>query len=278
MTQAISQPTMAEFFNWKRHPLSDTRQLSNPFLPDADKRILSHATSLLSMGKSFAISGPSGAGKTTLLTHLLACLDSRNYRTFTVSYGGHNRPGLLRLLAQEMGVDASGRSAPLLHRIHQQAVQMAEGNQPHHPVFVVDDAHLLERESLLDLCSLLAVPARNTVTASLILVGDQTLPSLLSLSLMAPVLSRLAFIFPLSHLCEDDCSQLIRSRLLSAKAPEDLFEAEAITLMTTHTGGNRRNFLNLATMLLQDAFDRGEHTVSAQLVLSSPFCGDPTPD
>jgi type II secretory pathway predicted ATPase ExeA len=271
MTQAISEPTMSEFFTWKNHPFADTRQMTKPYIPEADKRILGHARELLSMGKSFAISGPSGAGKTTLLSHLLSQLDTRDYRSYLVSYGGFNRAGLLRLIAEEMGVDPAGRSSPLLHRIHRQILQMTQAKQPHHPLFVVDDAHLLERESLLDLCALLALPAHNTVAASLILVGDETFPKLLSLQVMAPVYSRLACIFPQSHLSEQECSQLIQHRLVAAKAVPDLFESEAIALMAAHTAGNRRNLMNLATMLLQEAFDRKERCVSAQLVLSSQF-------
>jgi len=271
MTQAVSEPTMAEFFSWKRHPFADTWHMHQPFLPEADIRILGHARDLLSMGKSFAICGPSGVGKTTLVSHLLAQLDTRDYRTFTVSYGGFNRAGLLRLLAEEMGVDASGRSSPLLHRIHHQILQMTQANQPHHPLFVVDDAHLLERESLLDLCALLALPARNTVAASLLLIGDETFPKLLSLRVMAPVFSRLACIFPQAHLSEQDCTQFIQHRLAAGKAAPDLFEPEAIALIADNTAGNRRNLMNLATMLLQEAFDRKERSVSAQLVFSSQF-------
>ncbi len=271
MTQAISEPTMSEFYSWNQHPFADTRQMAKPFIPEADERILGHAHDLLSMGKSFAICGPSGAGKTTLSGHLLTQLDTRDYRPYVVSYGGFNRAGLLRLLAEEMGVDPAGRSCPLLHRIHRQILQMTEANQPHHPLFVVDDAHLLERESLLDLCALLALPARNTVAASLILIGDETFPKLLSLQVMAPVYSRLACIFPQSHLSEQDCSRLIQHRLAAAKAAPDLFEPEAIALMAAHTAGNRRNLMNLATMLLQEAFERKERCVSGQLVLSSQF-------
>jgi type II secretory pathway predicted ATPase ExeA len=262
---------MTEFFSWKRHPFSDTRQMPKPFLPEADKRTLTHAHSLLSMGKSFAICGPSGAGKTTLLSYLLTQLDARDYKPYVVSYGGFNRAGVLRLIAEEMGVDPAGRSSPLLHRIRRQIQQEAEAKQPHHPLFVVDDAHLLERESLLDLCALLALPARNTVAASLILVGDETFPKQLSLQVMAPVHSRLACIFPQSHLSEQECSRLIEHRLAANKAAPDLFEPEAIALMAAHTAGNRRNLMNLATMLLQEAFERKECRVSGQLVLSSQF-------
>ena len=271
MPQASISPTMAEFFRWGRHPFADTYQMTAPFIPEADGRILAHAQELLSLGKSFGICGPSGAGKTTLVSHLLSRLDTRDYKPYTVSYGGFNRAGLLRLLAEAMGVDPAGRSSPLLHRIHHQILQMTQANQSHHPLFIVDDAHLLERESLLDLCALLALPGRNTVAASLILLGDETFPKLLSLRVMAPVFSRLACIFPQSHLSEQDCTRLLQHRLSAGKAPTDLFEPEAIALMAAHTAGNRRNLMNLATMLLQEAYDRKESNVSAQLVLSSQF-------
>ncbi|MDJ0835569.1 MAG: hypothetical protein QNK37_03575 [Acidobacteriota bacterium] len=39
-------------------------------------------------------------------------------------------------------------------------------------------------------------------------------------------------------------------RVAAGKVTHDLFEPEAVALLAAHTAGNRRNLMNLATMLL----------------------------
>ena len=56
----------AEFFDYKYHPFADTYRLKTPYLGEQDNRFFKTALSLISTGKSFALSGPSGAGKTSL--------------------------------------------------------------------------------------------------------------------------------------------------------------------------------------------------------------------
>lgn len=271
MTTAENRATPAEFFAWKRHPFADTYRLKQPFIPQADQRLLRCARELLALGKSFALCGPSGVGKTTLIHHLVEQLDARHYRPFFIPYGGYNRGAILRVLAEAMGLDPASRRTPLLCRIHQQIQQLAQGQQPQFPIFLVDDAQWLERPSLLDLCALIALPSHNTVAAAIILIGDESLPKLLGLRIMAPVSSRLATIFDLPELSEEDCHRFLEHRLQSAEAAAELFDRQAATLIAAAAGGNRRQLMNLATLLLQDAFARGERTVSAQLVLGSPL-------
>jgi general secretion pathway protein A len=50
-------PSPAEFFDYKHHPFADTYRLKTPFLAEQDKRFLKTALSLISTGKSLALSG-----------------------------------------------------------------------------------------------------------------------------------------------------------------------------------------------------------------------------
>jgi len=264
------KPTISEHFSWHRHPFTDTWRLDRPFLSAAETRTFSLASSLIKMGKGFALCGPSGSGKTSFLGHFTQTLDTRHYRPCTIPYGGFNRAGVLKLLADAMGVDASGRRTPLVHRLHTHIQQLSQQQQSLHPVLIIDDAQHLERPSLLDLCALIAGPA-NTVTASIILVGDQSLAKQLSLSVMAPVYSRLATIFLQPLLSEEETNLFINHRLDQARAKRELFQPDAVSLIAAQTSGNRRQIMNLATLLLQEAYERGEQTVSSQLIMESSF-------
>ncbi len=258
----------AEFFNFKYHPFADTYRLKTPYLGDQDNRLFKTAVSLISTGKSFALSGPSGAGKSTLVHYILSRLDANCYRPALVHYGGLQRNGILKAIADVLGVVTSGRTVPLLIKLQKQITQMASENRSMFPVFVIDDAHLMEKESLMDICSLMFNPHRETVAASFILVGDETFEKKLSLQIMAPVRTRLTGQFCLNPLNDTDSLEFIKFRLSNAKAPETLFDQDALSLMSSHCRGNRRQIMNMGTLLLAEAFYRQEKTISAELIFN----------
>jgi len=260
--------SIAEFFSWRHHPFADTYTLREPFMSTSDKRVLQHGSSLLANGKSFALTGPSGSGKSTLIQHIIANLDPHRYKPVLIPYGGLRRTGMLKTIADAIGVDVAGRQIPLLVKLQNHIINMNSDNNGRHPVIIIDDAQLMERDSLLDLCSLMANPLKKTVASSLILVGDDSLPKLLSLYVMSPVRTRLTAFFPMKPLNEDDSVEFISFRLRNANAPEHIFEREAISLITAHCQGNRRQIMNTATLLLDEAFLRNEKTISPQLFLS----------
>ena len=260
--------TMNEFFNWQRHPFTDTHTIKEPYLCPKDLRIRDRAISLLQCGKSFAITGPSGAGKSTLLQHILASLDGTRFTSVLLHYGGLQRSGILRAIADLLGVESGGRAIPLLVKLQKHISHMAAENNAPYPVFVIDDAQLMERESLMDLCSLLVNPATKTAAASLVLAGDENLARNLNLHIMESIRTRLTCIFGIDPLNVDESQAFIASRLETAGAPDNLLERDAMEIVASHCRGNRRQIMNVGTLLLDEAFYRKEKTIGSQLVLS----------
>jgi len=258
----------AEFFDYKYHPFANTYRLKIPYLGEQDNRFFKTALSLISTGKSFALSGPSGAGKSTLVHYVLSRLDANCYRPALVHYGGLQRNGMLKAIADVLGVVTSGRTVPLLIKLQKQIIHMASENHSMFPVFVIDDAHLMEKESLMDICSLMFNPNRETVAASFILVGDETFEKKLSLQIMTSVRTRLTGQFNLNTLNDKDSLEFIKFRISNAKAPENLFDPDALSIMSSHCRGNRRQIMNMGTLLLAEAFYRQEKTISAELIFN----------
>lgn len=256
----------AEFFDYKHHPFADTYRLKTPFLGAQDQRFFKTALSLISTGKSLALCGPSGAGKSTLVHHVLSCLDANCYKPALVHYGGLQRNGLLKAIADVLGVETSGRTVPLLIKLQKQMMKMASDNRSMFPVFVIDDAHMMEKESLMDICSLMFNPDRKTVAASFILVGDETFEKKLQLQVMAPIRTRLTGIFELNALSEAESMDFIKFRLTNAQVSETLFNTDAVSIMSSHCRGNRRQLMNMGTLLMAEAYYRQEKTIDAELI------------
>ena len=261
--------SISEYFQWQRHPFSDTYAITKPFLSSQDERIADRARSLINYGKSFAITGTSGTGKSTIIQHIIATMDPKYYHPVLIHYSGLARTPLLRALADKLGVDTGGRAVPLLVKLQKYITAISDGSAARHPVIVLDDAQLAEREALMDLCSLIVDPQRKTTVASLIIVGDKTLAKLLDLDVMTPIRTRMTVVLKMQPLTEQETNGFISHRLLNAKAPKDLFEPDALALISSHCRGNRRVIMNKATMLLEEAYDRNEKTVAAELIVDS---------
>ena len=222
-------------------------------------------------GEFIGLVGPSGSGKTSLVHSLISDLDKNSYRTVLIPYAGHLRNGLTRILAEALGVETKGRGVPLITRIQQHLETLTEGASPRHPVIIVDDAQLVESESLWDLCSLLFQTSRQTVAASLILAGDELLAKRLELYALLPIRARLTTVMKLQPMNEHETRLFLESRLKNGGAPPDLFEDDVIEIIAAHTRGNRRNVMNMATMTLEEAYYREEKTVTAGIIYNSDW-------
>lgn len=271
MHHAHAKLPINDFFGWQAHPFADTYLQRQLFMPEKDVRYLSTIKRLLHNGKSLALCGSSGSGKTTLIHALINELDKNAYRPVLIPYAGHPRNGLTRVLAEALGVNTQGRGLPLITRVQQHIETMTSCANPRHPVIIIDDAQRVENDSLWDLCSLLFQGNKQTVAASLILVGDETLTKRLDLYAMIPIRTRLTGIMKLNSLNENDAKLFIQSRLNNAKAPSDLFDNEAIAIICANTRGNRRAIMNTATLALEEAYGRQEKTITAESLYSSEW-------
>ena len=270
-TNNPEQLPIGDFFGWKYHPFADTYLQRRLWIPPRDSKLLETIKRLLHSGKSLALCGPSGSGKTTLVYALMNGLDKNSYRPVLIPYAGHARNGLTRILAEALGVETKGRGVPLITRIQQHLEAMIGGANPRHPVIIIDDAQLVENESLWDLCSLLFQTTRQTVAASLILVGDEVLIKRLELYTLLPVRSRLTTVMKLQPMNEQETRCFIENRLKNGEAPPDLFADEAIEILAAHTRGNRRNIMNIATMALEEAYYRQEKTITAETLYDADW-------
>jgi len=265
-----SMLSAAEFFGWKRHPFVD---LSGDIALDNltvkhDQEIAHRALEFIKVNRSFAIIGTPGAGKTTLVRAIMHSLDPRSYRPIWLSYAGCNRGGVLRIMADKVGLELNRKGLPPLHKLQRHlAIQQKEPGSPF-PVIVVDDAQYLETESITDLCAILAHPDEQKALASLILVGDENLDHILRLESRRAITSRMACVFRLESLTQDETKAVLARRLEMAKAPKDLFAEDAVELLAAQCRGNRRELMNLGVMLCIEAHSREEKSISAELVLA----------
>lgn len=270
MTKTVTV-SVNEFFGWKNHPFSDQADQYDDIMVRHDQEVLKRAVELLKIGKSFTITGGSGLGKTTLTRAIIKSLDARNYQIMWVPYTGANRIGILKMLAEKTGIELTRKGLPPLAKLQKHIAAEQRDHGAPFPIIVVDDAQHLEKESLMDLCAMLINPEDNRTIMALILVGDETLDRTLRLSSQKAVSSRLACVFKMKSLAHEDAKAMLNSRMEKAKAPPSLFDREAVELITTNCGGNRRELMKLAFNLCMEAHLRNEKVITAEMIMSTEY-------
>jgi len=260
--KTIAPASAAEFFAYRYPPFADTYEIGQPFRSPAESLILSRALALVRQGKSLAIYGEAGAGKSMLIKSITQELDSKAYRVATIPYGGLKPSAILRELCEAFGIDLTGRKN-LLPRLQK---NFQPNSEKPFPVIIVDDAHDMDKQSFIDLCSLLHDAQSRTAAAVLILAGQLVLKKMLALDIFAPVRTRMACRLLLPKLTIDESKEFIRYRLDVAQASPDLFHEQALESLAADCAGNRRTLMNLAALCLEEAARRQEKVITADIV------------
>jgi general secretion pathway protein A len=256
----IAPASAAEFFQYRYPPFADTYEIRQPFKSQAETLILDRSLALVRQGKSLAIYGEAGVGKSMLIKSITQELDSKSYRVATIPYGGMKPSAILREICEAFGIDLSGRKN-LLPRLQKNFQPRAD--KPF-PVLIIDDAHAMEKQSFIDLCSLLHDAQSRTAAAALILAGQPVLKKILELDIFAPVRTRLACRFLLPKLNIDEAKEFVRLQV--AEASPNIFHEQAIESIAADSAGNRRTLMNLAALCLEEAARRQEKVVTADIV------------
>jgi type II secretory pathway predicted ATPase ExeA len=157
--------TALQFFGYRYPPFADTFEVHTPWQCEAESLIVHRTTALLRQGKSVAIHGEAGTGKSMLVKTIASELDPKEFRIAHIPYGGMKPAAILRDLCEEFDIDTAGRKN-LLSRL---ATDFRRASAKPFPIIVVDEAHEMQRQSFIDLCSLLHDARQRTAAAALVL-------------------------------------------------------------------------------------------------------------
>jgi general secretion pathway protein A len=253
-----------QFFGFRYPPFADTFEIGTPYQSTTDCGIVQRTLALLRQGRSVAIHGEAGSGKSMLAKTICSCLDAKEFRVAHIPYGGMKPSVILRDLCDELDIDTAGRKGHLSRLMAD--FNVAAAIEKPFPVIVVDEAHEMQRQSFIDLCSLLNNTRRRTAAAAVILIGQPSLKKLLELDIYAPVRTRLTCSFATSALSLEDAREFILFRLKQAHADAAIFDNEALNCLALDAKGNRRLLMNLAALCLEEAARRNDKVVTAEIV------------
>ncbi|GEM_PF-327818 len=234
---------------FKHHQLEELREL-------VKTAIVQHSMAL--------VSGPPGVGKTT---GVRSVTDELPVNKYTVVYLGQDQNGanMVRRFTECLGLRAKGfRFNHVLQISQWLADNLKNGGK--RITLVVDEAHLLDDQTLEDLRLLSNADYDRQSPLSLILLAQPWLRARLKSPFFEPLMQRLRYRYSLDGLSKEETDQYIRGRLTAAGLNSDFFSDEAIHQVFAYSEGIPRRINNLCSHLLLKARIAGISTVDAALV------------
>ena len=207
------------------------------------------------------VTGDSGCGKTTLIRKLVARLPGDEYMTLYVSDSKLTPRWFYRGLLDQLGVEAKFYRGDAKRQL-QKEIELIRGMHKKKVVCILDEAHLLERETLEEFRFLLNYKFDSMNPLALVLVGQTELwDDKLRLQRYAAIRQRIDVNCVLPHLDRAETEDYIRSNLSYVGVMQDLFTSHALDEIYKASSGIPRMVNRICEKSLMYAFQQQKRLI-----------------
>jgi len=240
------------------------------WLPESKAALVADIEEALTDHQSVLLLGEPGVGKTCVLRALRIGLSQAGFRLTYCRNATLGRRDFYRYLCNALGLRPSSTAANLFLAVENHVHDLRRDKL--HPVFLLDEAHLLHPDMLAHLHILLNYEWDAKALLSLILVGLPELEANLSRRAHRSLLTRIHHRFLIEPATVQDTAEYVRYRLNGAGCDRELFPDDALAALHEVSQGALREIDRVATAALREATRRKKKLVDREIVLR---VGDP---
>jgi type II secretory pathway predicted ATPase ExeA len=251
-------------FGFKEPPFSKEIPDQDLWLPSSKQIAVDALLDALSEHASVVLTGEPGVGKTCVLRALRHRIPSAGYRLTYCHNATLGRRDFYRQLCLALGLQPSATAAGVFYAVSSLIENLAKDRV--HPVFLLDEAHLLHQDTLDHLHILLNYQWDSRALLSLVLVGLPELQDRLALRRNRSLYSRLHHRITIDALTPADTSEYLRTRLKRAGCDRELFASDAVAFLHESTLGAMRDIDRLAAASLREAARKKRRLVERDVV------------
>ena len=255
-------PRYLRAFNLDSAPFAKEISDGSLWLPPSKQTVVAGLVEALSERGSALLTGEPGVGKTCVLRALRHHLPDAGFRLTYCHNATLGRRDFYRQLSFALGLGHSTSAAGIFYAVSTHVEQLA--TERVHPVFLLDEAHLLHQDTLDHLHILLNYQWDSRALLSLVLVGLPELGDRLALRRNRSLLSRIHHRVAIGNLTPDDTAEYVRIRLNGAGCDRELFTSDAIAMLHEATRGAMRDLDRIATSALRLAARRKSRLVERE--------------
>jgi type II secretory pathway predicted ATPase ExeA len=210
------------------------------------------------------LTGEPGVGKTCVLRALRRRLPDAGFRLTYCHNATLGRRDFYRQLCLALGLSPKATAAAVFYEVSSHVQQL--GEERVHPVFLLDESHLLHQDVLDHLHILANYEWDSRALLSLILVGLPEMHERMRLRKNRSLWSRIHTRLHLGEATPGDTAEYIGHRLDLAGGKHAIFTSDALAMLHEAASGRLRDVDRLATEALKRAARRRLKSIDRQLI------------
>ena len=253
------------FFEMKRTPFRNDIHVDalylSPMLDETLSRLMYAANNQL-----FAIvTADVGCGKSTTIRKLAGSLNKDAYEVLYVSDSKLTPRWFYKGLLDQLGIESKFYRGDARRQLHQQ-LEVIRGVYNKHVVTIVDEAHLLDKETLEEIRFLLNTKMDSHQPMSLILVGQNELWDKLKLQRYAAIRQRIDIKCELPQYDRAQTEEYVMAHLRYAGGMKEIFTEKALDEIYRYSTGSARAINKLCTHALFYAAQRAKKLIDDHMI------------
>ena len=265
--------SFVRFFAMSEAPFFKEIPDSDLWLPPSKQEVVEEVCEAVQEHAQVLLVGEPGAGKTCVLRAVRQRLPQAGFRLTYCHNATLGRRDFYRQLCHALGLTPAATAAAVFYAVSNHVENL--GRERIHPVFLLDEAHLLHQDTLDHLHILLNYEWDSRALLSLILVGLSDLQDRLQLRKNRSLYSRIERRLAIGPMVADDTAEYVQLRLRRAGADREIFTADALTALHEAAGSSLREIDRIATGALREAARRKKKLVERDVM--ARIVGDLTP-
>lgn len=252
------------WFGLRAAPFSKEIGDDDLWLPSSRADIVDDMAEAIDTRATVLLTGEPGVGKTCVLRALRKRLSPDAYKLTYCHNATLGRRDFYRQLCVALGLSPSATAAAVFYAVSTHVEEL--GRERVHPVFLLDEAHLLHQDVLDHLHILLNYQWDSRALLSLVLVGLPELETQLDRKRNRSLYSRIHHRFSIDDATGEDVTEYIDYRLRLAGAEKSPFSPDALALIHEHSTGALRDIDRLARGAMRDAARRKQKRIEVASV------------
>ena len=251
-------------FSLNAAPFSKEIEDAELWVPTSRRRIVDELVEASHDRGHILLTGEPGVGKTCVLRALRHRLPHDGFRLTYCSNATLGRRDFYRHVCLALGLSPKATAAAVFYAIHEHVHQLS--SERVHPIFLLDEAHLLHQDVLEHLHILANHEWDARALLSLVLVGLPEMRDRLALHKNRSLWSRIHTRVNLGEATAADTAEYVVYRMKRAGADREVFSSDALSLMHEASRGHLRDLDRIATDALRLAQKKRVRIVDRDVV------------